>query len=109
MRTSFHHQSEAQSPNGPLTAATSPDTPSFSAFASGPAWPRRRRLVLLRRRRRLRKEFVTIDFPGTDTTWLNGINDSGQMAGAYFEPVAQVFRGFLTDGKNFTTVNYPNL
>ncbi len=28
MRTSFHHQSEAQSPNGPLTAATSPDTPS---------------------------------------------------------------------------------
>src|SRR6266496_5132379 len=30
MRTSFHHQSEAQSPNGPLTAATSPDTPSLS-------------------------------------------------------------------------------
>src|SRR6266567_464474 len=29
MRTSFHHQSEAQPPNGPLTAATSPDTPSF--------------------------------------------------------------------------------
>jgi hypothetical protein len=28
MRTSFHHQSEAQPPNGPLTAATSPDTPS---------------------------------------------------------------------------------
>jgi hypothetical protein len=29
MRTSFHHQSEAQPPNGPLTAATSPDTPSM--------------------------------------------------------------------------------
>jgi hypothetical protein len=29
MRTSFHHQSEAQPPNGPLTAATSPDTPSY--------------------------------------------------------------------------------
>jgi hypothetical protein len=28
MRTSFHHESEAQPPNGPLTAATSPDTPS---------------------------------------------------------------------------------
>jgi hypothetical protein len=28
MRTSFHHQSEAQPPNGPLTAASSPDTPS---------------------------------------------------------------------------------
>jgi hypothetical protein len=25
MRTSFHHQSEAQPPNGPLTAATSPE------------------------------------------------------------------------------------
>ena len=30
MRTSFHHQSEAQPPNGPLTAATSPDTPSLT-------------------------------------------------------------------------------
>jgi hypothetical protein len=30
MRTSFRHQSEAQPPNGPLTAATSPDTPSRS-------------------------------------------------------------------------------
>src|SRR6266566_4119504 len=29
MRTSFHHQSEAQPPNSPLTAATSPDTPSL--------------------------------------------------------------------------------
>jgi hypothetical protein len=28
VRTSFHHQSEAQPPNGTLTAATSPDTPS---------------------------------------------------------------------------------
>ena len=28
MRTSFNHQSEAQPPNGPLTAATSPNTPS---------------------------------------------------------------------------------
>jgi hypothetical protein len=36
MRTSFHHQSEAQPPNGPLTAATSPDTPSTcSASQSG--------------------------------------------------------------------------
>ena len=44
MRTSFHHQSEAQPPNGTLTAATSPDTPSHmpshavrSPWASGPA------------------------------------------------------------------------
>jgi hypothetical protein len=29
VRTSFHHQSEAQPPNGTLTAATSPDTPSY--------------------------------------------------------------------------------
>jgi hypothetical protein len=31
MRTSFRHQSEAQPPNGPLTAAASPDTPSHMA------------------------------------------------------------------------------
>jgi non-ribosomal peptide synthetase component E (peptide arylation enzyme) len=31
MRTSFHHQSEAQPPNGPLTVATSPDTARFPA------------------------------------------------------------------------------
>jgi hypothetical protein len=35
MRTSFHHQSEAQPPNGPLTAATSPDTPSLSPINHG--------------------------------------------------------------------------
>ena len=34
MRTSFHHQSEAQPPNGPLTAVTSPDTPSAAQQAS---------------------------------------------------------------------------
>jgi hypothetical protein len=37
MRTSFHHQSEAQSPNGPLTAATSPDTPSPGPTTQSPA------------------------------------------------------------------------
>jgi hypothetical protein len=40
MRTSFRHQSEAQPPNGPLTAATSPDTPSHMpshAVGSPPA------------------------------------------------------------------------
>jgi hypothetical protein len=42
MRTSFHHQSEAQPPNGPLTAATSPDTPSL-----GPATRRRKTACLL--------------------------------------------------------------
>jgi hypothetical protein len=41
MRTSFHHQSEAQPPNGPLTAATSPDTPSTCpATQSGLCEPR---------------------------------------------------------------------
>ena len=39
MRTSFHHQSEAQSPNGPLTAATSPDTPSPGRPALTPSSP----------------------------------------------------------------------
>src|SRR6266487_4271952 len=39
MRTSFQHQSEAQSPNGPLTAATSPDTPSTSPTTQSCANP----------------------------------------------------------------------
>jgi hypothetical protein len=39
VRTSFHHQSEAQPPNGTLTAATSPDTPSYLAsHAVGSLW-----------------------------------------------------------------------
>src|SRR5262245_50765747 len=33
-RTSFHHQSEAQPPNGPLTAATGPDTHLYAQPAS---------------------------------------------------------------------------
>jgi hypothetical protein len=37
MRTSFRHQSEAQPPNGPLTAATSPDTPSYMASQPVPS------------------------------------------------------------------------
>ncbi len=37
MRTSFHHQSEAEPPNGPLTAATSPDTPS-APIRTGVSW-----------------------------------------------------------------------
>ena len=53
--------------------------------------------------------FVAIDFPGSDTTYLNGINDLGQMVGAYFDNATQVFRGFLTDGNNFITIDYPNL
>jgi hypothetical protein len=39
VRTSFHHQSEAQPPNGTLTAATSPDTPShMPSHAVGSVW-----------------------------------------------------------------------
>jgi hypothetical protein len=39
VRTSFHHQSEAQPPNGTLTAATSPDTPShMPSHAVGSLW-----------------------------------------------------------------------
>jgi hypothetical protein len=43
MRTSFRHQSEAQPPNGPLTAAASPDTPSsLPATALGLRFGRQR-------------------------------------------------------------------
>jgi hypothetical protein len=38
VRTSFHHQSEAQPPNGTLTAATSPDTPSHMPSHAVSLW-----------------------------------------------------------------------
>ena len=49
MRTSFHHQSEAQPPNGTLTAATSPDTPSYmpSQAALMAPWSHRLRFRLV--------------------------------------------------------------
>ena len=55
MRTSFHHQSEAQPPNGPLTAATSPDTPSRPQVFE----PRRRRQASRKARRRAPRPAIT--------------------------------------------------
>jgi phage baseplate assembly protein W len=42
-------------------------------------------------------------------TYLNDINDLGLMVGSYFDDAAGVFRGFITDGKTFTTIDYPGL
>ena len=56
MRTSFHHQSEAQPPNGPLTAATSPDTPShMPSHAVGLSQVRSPAIVMHRARWILRR------------------------------------------------------
>jgi hypothetical protein len=49
MRTSFRHQSEAQPPNGPLTAAASPDTPSHMlSHAVGSLFTRAKKAPLTR-------------------------------------------------------------
>ena len=66
MRTSFHHQSEAQSPNGPLTAATSPDTPSPSPTTQSCANPEfsmnaRTTGCLLRRAPRVDRGCIRLD------------------------------------------------
>jgi hypothetical protein len=54
MRTSFHHQSEAQPPNGPLTAGTSPDTPSTTpATQSGLCEPRTVSVAIHARKERI--------------------------------------------------------
>jgi uncharacterized membrane protein len=50
--------------------------------------------------------FTTIDFPGAFSTEALGINDSGQVVGAYNENLPGA-GGFLLSGGNFTTVNFP--
>jgi hypothetical protein len=60
MRTSFRHQSEAQPPNGPLTAATSPDTPSHMPSHAVPS-PR----VVIGRRQDKKLTDLRLKFPAS--------------------------------------------
>ncbi len=82
MRTSFHHQSEAQPLNGPLTAATSPDTPSLRYGLCG--WENARHSGGLDRRlpvSELRRHFQINDLgiglkplrKGGPPTWLAAV------------------------------------
>jgi probable HAF family extracellular repeat protein len=49
--------------------------------------------------------FTTIDFPGASTTAINGINDAGDMVGAY--SAGGRFHGWLRRGGVFTTIDLP--
>ena len=55
--------------------------------------------------------FTIIDYPGATDTWLVGINDKGQMVGAYGTgPLVQganVYHGFLDDNGTFTGFDVP--
>jgi probable HAF family extracellular repeat protein len=44
--------------------------------------------------------FTTIDVPGADGTSATGINELGQIVGAYFDPINKKNRGFLLDDGN---------
>ena len=50
--------------------------------------------------------FTTVDFPGAISTFLYGINNAGQMVGAYVDD-GQATHGFLLNNGVFTTIDFP--
>lgn len=53
--------------------------------------------------------FTTLDVPGSDTTFANGINDSGQIVGNYLVPPGHHNFGYLLIGGSYTNLSelYP--
>jgi hypothetical protein len=51
--------------------------------------------------------FRTIDFPGAISTFLYGINNAGDMVGAYIDDGERT-HGFLLHNGTFTTIDYPD-
>lgn len=51
--------------------------------------------------------FRTIDFPGAISTFLYGINNAGDMVGAYVDD-GEHTHGFLLSDGTFTTIDYPD-
>jgi hypothetical protein len=49
--------------------------------------------------------FIAIDYPGATRTSADGINDSGQIVGSYFDN--STTHSFLKDGANYMPVDYP--
>lgn len=49
---------------------------------------------------------TVIDYPGAVNTSLNGINDAGEIVGAYYDQ-AGIEHGFLDSNNVFTTIDYP--
>jgi len=52
-------------------------------------------------------EFVAIDPPGSTATVAQGINDKGEVVGAYVDS-ANIQHGFLFNGKQYTSLDVPN-
>ena len=50
--------------------------------------------------------FVSFDYPGALSTVLYGINNRGDMVGAYENP-QQFFHGFVYRGGQFTSIDGP--
>ena len=50
--------------------------------------------------------FVTVDVPGATATYVNGINNVGQVVGGYSTP-GDWSHGFSYDGNRYTTLDYP--
>jgi hypothetical protein len=50
--------------------------------------------------------FRNADLPGVPVTFAGGINDRGQIAGAY-QDSSGLIHGYLADGDDFTTIDFP--
>jgi hypothetical protein len=50
--------------------------------------------------------FTTLDFPGATLTYGEGINDSGQIVGAYRDANG-IYHGFVLSGGTYTTIDAP--
>jgi len=52
-------------------------------------------------------QFQNIDFPGAASTFADGLNNHGQIVGAYLDSQGNL-HGYLQDGSNFQTIDFPN-
>jgi hypothetical protein len=50
--------------------------------------------------------YKTIDFPGSNETYVNGINNVGEIVGYYLDS-RNAFHGFVLDGGIFTSIDGP--
>jgi len=52
--------------------------------------------------------WTTIDYPGSTSTFVNGINNKGDVVGSYRDGGDLFYHGFLLSGGVFTTIDYPS-
>lgn len=49
-------------------------------------------------------DFITLDYPGAERTYINDINNRGQIVGMYYD--GGIEHGFLYDAGNFLTIDF---